>query len=353
MRWHKHDKLLIILYNITGRVTKMKKTAALIFLIFCSSIFFAFQASAKTELRYANFFPPTHIQSQLAQSWCKEVEKRTQGEVTINYFPAQALSKAPQTYDDIISQIADIGMTALAYSSGRFPTAEAIDLPMGYKSGVQATLVANAVLNKFTPEEFAQTHIMYLHAHGPGLITTRNKKIATMEDMKGLKIRTTGSSRLIINALGGSSVGKHMNESYQLLQKGVVDGSLHPLESNKGWKLGEVVKYVTESYPVAYTTTFAVFMNKDKWDALSLQTQQTIQEINLEWAQKHGQAWDDSDKEGIEFFKSKGGQFVPLSDAEASRWKNAMTPVIDEYIEKANKKGIDGKAVVDFIRTSM
>lgn len=323
------------------------------FLIFFSTTFFAFQASANTELRYANFFPPTHIQSQLAESWGKEVEKRTHGEITISYFPAQALSKAPQTYDDTISGIADIGMTALAYSSGRFPIAEALDLPMGYKTGVQATSVANAVLNKFTPEEFAQTHIMYLHAHGPGLISTRNKKIATMEDIKGLKIRTTGSSRLIIDALGGSSVGKHMNESYQLLQKGVVDGSLHPLESNKGWKLGEVVKYVTESYPVAYTTTFAVFMNKDKWNAISPENQKIIQEINTEWAAKHGQAWDDSDKDGIEFFKSKGGQFVPLSDSEASRWKNAMTPVIKDYIEKADKKGVDGKAVVDFIKATM
>ncbi len=331
----------------------MKRISFLTVLIFCFTTLFALQVSAKTELRYANFFPPTHIQSKLADSWCKEVEKRTNGEVTIKYFPAQALAKAPQTYDAIVNGIADVGMTALAYSRGRFPTAQAIDLPMGYKSGVQATAVANAVFKKFNPKEFNDTQIMFLHAHGPGLINTVDKKIATMEDIKGLKIRTTGASGLVINALGGSAVGKHMNESYQLLQKGVVDGSLHPLESNKGWKLGEVVKYVTESYPVAYTTTFAVFMNKNKWAGLSPAAQKTIQEINTEWAAKHGQAWDASDKEGIEFFKSKGGQFISITDAEAVRWQNAMTPVIDEYVQKAAKKGVDGKAVVDFIKTSM
>ncbi len=331
----------------------MKRITFLTFLVFCFSAIFTFNVSAKTEFTYANFFPPTHIQSQLAESWCKEVEKRTNGEIVIQYFPAQALAKAPQTYDAVVSGIADIGLTVLAYSRGRFPVASAIDLPLGYKSGVQATKIANAVLNKFHPEEFNDTTIMYLHAHGPGLINMVDKKVASLADMKGMKIRTTGASGRVIDALGGSPVGKGMNECYQMLQKGVVDGSLHPMEANKGWKLGEVVKYVTESYPIAYTTTFAVFMNKDKWNKLTPAQQKTIMEINAEWADKHGEGWDLSDKAGIEFFKSKGGEFVSLSAAEIELWKAAVAPIMVDYAKQVSEKGIDGKAVVDFIKANM
>ena len=64
-------------------------------------------AFAKTQLTYTNFFPPTHIQSQLAESWCKEVEKRTKGEVVIKYYPAGTLTKATQTYDGVVQGIAD------------------------------------------------------------------------------------------------------------------------------------------------------------------------------------------------------------------------------------------------------
>ena len=322
-------------------------------MIICLSALFSFNAFAKTELTYASFFPPTHGQSQLAESWCAEVEKRTNGEVVVKFFPASALVKAPQTYDGVVSGIADIGFTVLAYSRGRFPVAEAIDLPMGYKTGVQATKVANAVLEKFQPKEFDDTKIMYLHAHGPGLLNTTTKKVATLDDIKGLKIRTTGASGSIISALGGSPVGKPMNESYELLQKGVVDGSLHPLEANKGWKLGEVVKYVTENYSTAYTTTFAVFMNKAKWNALSPAVQNTIKEINKEWAAKHGESWDQIDKDGIAFLKEKGGELIPQSAEESAKWEKAMTPVVDEYIKAVTDKGIDGKAVVAFIKTSM
>jgi len=309
--------------------------------------------SAKTTLTYANFFPPTHSQSLLAESWCKEVTKRTNGEVVVEYFPAQALAKAPQTYDAVVNGIADIGMTVLAYSRGRFTVASAIDLPLGYKSGVQATKVANSVLNKFQPKEFNDTQIMFVHAHGPGLIHTRDKGVSTMAQLKGLKLRGTGTSGLVQAALGASPVGKPMNACYQMLQKGVVDGSSHPVESNKGWKLGEVVHYLTENFSTAYTTTFAVFMNKGKWSKLTPEQQAVINEINAEYAAKHGQAWDEADKAGLDFFKSKGGKVLSLSPEESKKWENAVNPVIDGFIKKAGKKGVDGKAVVDFIKSNM
>lgn len=331
----------------------MKKITIPAFLIFCIGTLFTATVSAKTQLNYANFFPPTHIQSQLAESWCKEVETRTGGEVVIKYFPADTLTKAPQTYDGVVQGLADIGMTVLAYSRGRFPVASAIDLPMGYSSGVQATGVANAVLEKFDPKEFHDTALMFLHAHGPGLIHTRDKEVATLDDIKGLKLRGTGTSGLVQAALGASPVGKAMNETYQMLQKGVVDGSSHPAEANKGWKLGEVVKYMTQNFSTAYTTTFAVFMNKDKWAALTPEQQNIIKEINAEWALKHGAAWDEADKAGIEFLTSKGGKIVPLSDAESKRWAAAVEPVITDYIKGAAEKGIDGKEVVNFIKTKM
>lgn len=194
---------------------------------------------------------------------------------------------------------------------------------------------------------------MFLHAHGPGLIHTRDKAVSTMEGLKGLKLRGTGTSGLVAAALGASPVGKSMRETYQMLQKGVVDGSLHPVEANKGWKLGEVAHYLTENYSTAYTTTFAVFMNKDKWNKLSAETQKTILAINDEWSVKHGTAWDDADRAGLEFFISKGGKVSSLSDEESKKWEAAVAPVIDEYIKKAAEKGVDGKAVVDFIKANM
>ena len=214
---------------------------------FCLAGTFQAQA-APIKLTYSNFFPPTHIQSKLAEAWCREVEKRTSGRVRVEYYAGQTLTKARQCYDGVVNNLSDIGFSVLAYTRGRFPVLAAVDLPLGYTSGRAATAVANAVYNKFKPKELLDTKVMYLHAHGPGLLHTRGKAVRKMEDLRGLKIRSHGTSALVVKALGGTPVPKPMPETYQMLQKGVVDGAVYPFEANKGWKLGEVTDYATAAF---------------------------------------------------------------------------------------------------------
>lgn len=305
-------------------------------------------------LTYSSFFPPTHIQSQLAESWCKEVEARTEGRIKVQYFAGQTLTKAKQTYDSIVDGIADIGTSALAYTQGRFPVMAAVDLPFGYPSGVAATAAANDLFKTMSPKEFAETKVMYFNAHGPGFIHTRGKMVKKLDDLKGLKIRSTGMSANVVKALGATPVPMPMPDSYQALQKGVVDGSAYPTEANKGWKLGEVVDYAIYAYPAAYTTTFFVVMNKSKWDAIDPKDQKIIEELNQEWAVKHGEAWDSSDKDGEAFFLSQNGnEVIKLDDAESASWGSAVAPLIEEYAQMLDGKGLDGKAVVESIRGSL
>ncbi len=309
--------------------------------------------AATINLTYSNFFPPSHIQSKLAAAWCKEVEKRTNGKVKITYYPGQTLTKGKNCYDGVVNGLSDIGMSVLAYTRGRFPIMEGVDLPLGYTSGKVATKICNAVYNKFKDPGFNDTQVMYLMAHGPGLLFTKKKAVRKLEDMKGLKIRAHGTTAALVKALGGTPVAMPMPELYQALQKGVVEGAFYPMEVNKGWKMAEQVKYCTLSLSCAYTTSFFVVMNKKKWNALPADVKKTIEAINKEWIVKHGEAWDSSDAAGKKYFLEKGGKIITLSKAELARWKKASKPVIDGYIAKMKKKGINGKEIVDFIESML
>jgi len=335
----------------------MKKTvfsSTLIFALF--SLFLVTPAvshAKEVTLKYSNFFPPTHIQSKLAEQWCKEVEKQTEGRVKIEYYPGGSLLNAKQIYDGVADGISDIGFSVLAYSRGRFPVSGALDLPFGYPSGVVATQVANALYSAMHPKEFDDTELMYLHAHGPGFIHMRDKVITKLEDLKGMRIRSTGMSAEMVKALGATPVAMGMPDSYQSLQKGVVDGSAHPFEANLGWKLGEVTKNAVCCYATAYTTTFFVTMNKAKWAALDPKDQQAIKEINKAWSVKHGEAWDSSDLAGLAFFMQQGNTAQGIDPKEVERWKAAVAPVIDAYAADLQKKNIDGAAVVKVIRDAL
>lgn len=302
------------------------------------------------ELTYSIFFPPTHIQCITADAWAREIEKRTDGRVKITLYPTGTLSKADQCYAGVVSGISDIGMSCFAYTRGRFPLLEGLDLPLGYPNGKTASRIATELALKYNPAELADTKVMYIHAHGPGILASK-KPVAALADVKGLKVRATGLSAKIVSSLGGVPVAMSQGETYEALQKGVVEATLCPAETLKGWKQGEVISSVTDSSCIGYTTAMFVVMNKDKWASLPADIQQIFNQVNTEWIGKHGQAWDQADEEGWAFIKELNHKVIPLSPEQQKQWKQAVQPVIDEFIKAANEKGLPGEKIVQDIRT--
>jgi TRAP-type C4-dicarboxylate transport system substrate-binding protein len=298
-------------------------------------------------LKYSNFFPAPHMNSVLADQWCKEVEKRTKGRVKINYYAGAVLTPATQTYDSVVKGIADIGLSCQAYTRGKFPLTEVVDLPLGYRSGFAATTMINEFYKKFKPKEYDETHVLYLHAHGPGILHTK-KPVRKLEEVKGLKIRSTGLSAKLVQALGGAPVGMPMTDAYDALSKGVTDGVLCPDEALEGFKLGEVISYTTEDYSAAYSTAFFVVMNKAKWNSLPQDIQAIIEKIDEEWIEKTGKNWDAIDKSGKLFAEKNGVKGIPLSAQESARWAAAARPLLDDYVKSMKEKNLPGDQVLKF-----
>ena len=307
----------------------------------------AARADDKTyEFNYAVFFPATHLQARTAEEWAKEVEARSKGRIKIALFHGGTLTKAAQTYEAVETGVADIGMSVFAYTRGRFPLLEGLDLPLGYPDGVTATKIANEMVNKYQPEELSGVHVLYLHAHGPGILASR-KKAESVSDMSSMKIRATGLSAKIVSAVGGTPVSMSQGDTYEALQKGVVDATFCPVETLKGWKQGEVIDYVIDTKAVGYTTSMFVVMNKAKWESLPEDLQSVMTEVSNEWIIRQGEAWDESDRQGEAFVKELGKTFISLSDSENSKLTAAMEPVYKEYVDAAESKGLPGS---DFLK---
>lgn len=304
-------------------------------------------AQKAVELTFSNFFPAAHKNSKIMEEWIAEIEKRTGGKVKIKYYPGGTLTPAAQVYDGVVKGLSDIGESVFAYTRGKFPAMEAIDLPLGYTSGVIATDLVNAFYNKFKPKELDDVKVLMLHAHGPGILHTKFP-VSKLEDLKGRKIRATGLASKIVTALGAAPVGTTMPETYDALRTGVAEGAMAPAEALQGWKWGEVVSYTIQSFGCAYSTAMFVVMNKAKWESLPKDVQKVFEDVSAEFTKKQGRLWDEIDKEGYDFIKARGNKIVPLSPEENERWAKAVRPVIDDYIKDAKAKGLPADEMVKF-----
>ncbi len=313
--------------------------------LFCVPL--AMAQTKPVELTYSIFFPAPHKNTVLAGEWIKEVEKRTNGRIKITLFPGGTLTPAPTCYDGVVKGISDIGMSVLGYTKGKFPLTEVIDLPLGYRTGMEATRLINQYYHKFNPKEFSEVKVLYFHAHGPGILHTK-KEVRKLEDLKGLRIRCTGTAAKVVSALGGVPVSLPMGETYDALNRGMVEGSMAPVESLEGWKWGEVVKFTTESYGSAYSTGFFVVMNKEKWNKLPGEVQKTIEKVNQEWIEKTGKVWDDIDKSGKDFTVKLGNKILPLPKEENQKWAKAVHPILNEYERAMKEKRLPGEEALKF-----
>ncbi|MFA6930128.1 MAG: TRAP transporter substrate-binding protein [Lentisphaeria bacterium] len=308
------------------------------------------KAKTKAEfvLSYSIFFPSTHIHAILAEQWAEEVHQRSGGRIRVNVYPGGVLSSASENFECVRNGVSDLGMSCFSYSRGMFPMIEGLDLPWGYQSGKQATKIANAYIRNFNPAELNEVAFMFAHAHGPGILASR-KKINTAAEFSGMTVRGTGLSAQMIQALKGNPVGMSQGDAYEALRKGVVDATLCPIETLKGWKQGEVIDYVIRIPAIAYTTVVFLVMNKNTWEKLPPELQQIITEVNLEWQDKHGQAWDDADLEGEQFVRELGKTIMDFPPQENDLIHQAFTPMFQDWAAKLEEKQLPGKQALQFL----
>jgi TRAP-type C4-dicarboxylate transport system substrate-binding protein len=281
------------------------------------------------------------------QDWANEVEKRTNGRVKVTIYPGATLIPVQQTYDGIVNEVADIGYGIFAYHRGRFPLTEVIDLPLGYKNPGVPTKLINEYYKKFKPKELEDVKVLFLEAHGPGLLSTK-KPVAKLEDIKGMKIRAHGVSARILTAIGATPIGLPITDTYDALSKGVVEGLMLDWGGLYNWKMGDVVKNHVDCPGIAYTTGFYTVMNKDKWNSLPPDIQAILDKLSEEWIERVEKKWIEWETMGKANLSQKGNKFIVLSDDENARWAANMKQVLDEWVAATKAKGVPADEALKF-----
>jgi TRAP-type C4-dicarboxylate transport system substrate-binding protein len=328
-----------------------------IFLCVCAITLFAsflpttgFAAEATIRLKYSSFFPPTHLISELATQWCKELQERTNGRVTVAYFPAGTLVTGFQMFDGVVKGITDIGIAVTSYSPGRVPLTDVMYLPLGAKSAYQSSLMAKAFVEQLKPKEWDVVKLFSLTANGPGYFHTKGP-VKKNDDLKGLRIKCDANSCQIVTAAGATPTTMPMMETYDALKRGLADGDCHSMEVLKGWKFGDSCKYTYVNHGMSYTAPFWIAMNKEKWNSLPKDIQQIIDKLNEEYFVKQARLFDSIDEDALDYTAKHMGHKVIYADPqEEAKMAQKMHPIFDEYLKDAKKQGLPGEEALNWCR---
>ncbi len=295
--------------------------------------------AATIRLQFAGYHPPVHMVSILMTNFCDEVNKRSGGKLIVTPYTGGTLLSATKMAAGVATGIADIGFSHCSYSRGRFPVMEIMELPLGFPSSWIATHVANDFYETFKPKEWDTYHPILFTTSPVNVIQTVSKPVNKLEDMKGMKIRGTGRSGDIVRALGAVPMPIETPDLYEAIRRGVVDGAYLTMETYKGFKTGELLKYNTDSWKVGSVYAFYIIMNKAKWNALPPAEQKIITDVGKEFIEKYAVGFNNIDIEGRNFFLKQGGKDIPITEAESAKWVKAVQPVIADFKKDMVSKG--------------
>lgn len=298
-------------------------------------------------LKYAESASPTAWGMVHAlQPWAKKVEEATKGRVKIEIYYSHTLAKATDIWNAVKSGVADMGWCFHGYWPDMTPLADVITLPsLPFKTAEQGSEVLWKLYEKSPSirNQFKEVHVLHLWTSHPYFLITNKKQVKTMEDLKGLKIRTTGGPPTEqMRALGAIPVLIPMPDAYLSLDKGIIDGMGAPWEAIHGWRLYEVVKYYT--FVPLSSVYFSVAFNKEKWNSLPQDIQRAITSVSgLEASKFWGRNYFDTAEEGVVEQAKKGNyQMIryTLPPEEVERWmKVGGEPLWKEWVKKMEAKG--------------
>lgn len=275
----------------------------------------ASHAASPVELRTVTAWPPSAEYNLGFTIWKKEVEKALGDSVKIKYLGGPEVIPSFRQVEAIKNGAVDVVFTTPAYYATSVPEI----IVMGFTELSADELRKNgalAYMDKLLGQKVNARILGAYWYYGSAIFLT--KKINTMADLKGKKIRT-GSFIPFLKALGAAPIRMPLSEVFTSLQRGVIDGLTSPeLIADKS--IRSQLKY--KVLPTFYNVSFNILINKDAWAKLPDATKQKLAQISI--------AVDPIIQKTIAARIKKGNE-----DAKAAGMQDIVLPNGKEYVALA------------------
>ncbi len=276
------------------------------------------------------------------------LDQRTKGKVKISLYEG-TLGAPTDAWDMVKNNAVQFTFTSDLYNAARMPILGMVGLPMEFPSQKAVLITANEWLKAGQLKELTDNFkvLFFLSTH-PLTVFLRNKKVTTMDDFKGLKIRCGGPAQSQgVALLGATGVSMPGGEQYMALQTGVLDGAISGIDMALDRKFYEVARYAPRQ-PLYYGI-YLLLMNKETWSGLPPELQKliehTVNEISASEVERRQKAedalWSDYGKK-VEVYN--------ISKEEAARWRKATSGVADKYVKDVEAKGHPAKEALELMR---
>ncbi|MHA7874760.1 TRAP transporter substrate-binding protein [Roseivivax sp.] len=294
-------------------------------------------ATQAEELKFANFTPPFHtINPSVIEPLNATLSDATGSEWSVRGYHGGELGAGPvEQYVRAVQGVADMVWGLPGYTSSQFETTMIVELPDAIpleKPGYEALWAA---FDAHLSDEFPGTVPLALWTSEPNIFIMKDHDIRTPADVSGLKIRVAGAtSAQVLEALGGTPVQMPINQVYNALQTGLIDGVITGASTLNDFKLDEVANSYTLGANLGRLSFYTV-MNQGAYDGLSDEARAALDEMaGMALSKSAEDAWNAQADDAMGKARASGDNTViDLSEDEITAFSEAVAEVVNGYVE--------------------
>jgi TRAP-type C4-dicarboxylate transport system substrate-binding protein len=180
---------------------------------------------------------------------------------------------------------------------------------------------------------------------------TRNEATA-LEAFKGMKIASAGFNLRYLPPTGAVGVAGSLNNYYNMIQTGVVDGCMLWAEAAATFKLAEVAPYMMQA-EIGTMNSKVVTVNADTWKKLPPEVQKVLREVAIAYRDHLAKVTMSLGDDSIAAYKKAGGKVYVLPQAERTRWARSLPNLAKEWAESLDKEGLNGTDMLNHYMAKM
>lgn len=288
-----------------------------------------------------------HPQYRVMEEFSREFKEKTNGRYEIQLFPNETLGAQRETLEQVQSGVIEMSIVNNTHPGSVSDYFKAFDMPFLFDDVEEAIkfVKESPVMDevKADTEQYGFCIATYMPA-GTRSMFTAKKPIKSVEDMKGLKIRTMESDIYVnmMTAFGGSATPMAMGEMYTAIQSGVVDGAENNEITYVNSKYYEVAPYWSQTNHLIVPDWLII--NKDVYYGMSEEDRAVFDQLCGEAIDKVQVQWqEDVDELMASLDTSK---VTITDDVDIDSFKTAIAPTNEKLVSENEKI----KAVYDAVQ---
>jgi TRAP-type C4-dicarboxylate transport system substrate-binding protein len=323
--------------------------------VFAGALFSA-PALSQTIVWNFNVFGPKRAVTAGIEAMADFYKKESNGQFEIKIHLGAALGPERQAPEAIKTGGYEGALLCAGYYPNKFPLLTAMELPFLPPRKLSENSQVNEAVHKHPAIIKEMADRWNMKYFGPIVLPPfefmGNKKIASVADMKGVKMRITGLNAKALQSFGATPTMVTAPEGYQALERGTIDSFGFPYTFAFGaYKLYEVSKFVTEGLAMSgfmcWEGVSLTAWNKlpDNLKAKLPQAQELARKALFEAFAKDDAKW-------LPIFKEKL-EITQFPEAERDKLVAASAPIWKQWAQEQDKEGRPGTEILNFVQAEV